>query len=146
MKIRYTNVLIVAFFTIISTAYVYGNLKLQKEVAFDKPELKYISVQDWQDHTYVQPGIVSCEDSKKEIKGKIYCVKAETGAAAGSSYTTYTYFFPSEKVNKTINFKFTLRYSQCYNYEDPKLTECNNERKSFNVDEYIAKQFEEKYF
>jgi hypothetical protein len=146
MKLNYTNVLIVAFFTIIGAAFIYNNLKLQKEVSFTKPELKYISVQDWQNTTYVQPGVVSCGDGVKEIRSRIYCLKAETGAAAGSSYTTYTYFFPAERVGKTINFKFTLRYSQCDNYDEPKKSECKKERESFNVDEYIAKQFEEKYF
>lgn len=146
MKVKYTNLLIVAFFTIVSAGYVYNSLKLQREVSFAQPELKYISVQEWQETTFVQPGIVECGQDVKEIRGHVYCMRAETEGAAGSSYTTYTYFLPVERVNKTINFKFTLRYSQCYNYDEPKQSECSKERQDFNIDEYIAKQFEEHYF
>jgi hypothetical protein len=38
------------------------------------------------------------------------------------------------KDNKLVKLEFTLAYPQCDNYDDPKKTECEKERGTFDLD------------
>jgi hypothetical protein len=60
--------------------------------------------------------------------------------AAGSVYTTYAYKLYMEKKNVTLSF--VIRTPQCANYDDPNKTNCEKEKKEFNVDEMVDKIFE----
>jgi hypothetical protein len=66
------------------------------------------------------------------VGGRSYCVTKQSEGAAGSIYTQYAYAFPDG--TGTAIFTFTLRAVQCANYDDPKKTECENERAAFDPD------------
>lgn len=69
---------------------------------------------------------------KKLIGDKEYCITTKIEGAAGSIYATYVY---SMKIGEQIaTTTFVLQFVQCANYDDPKKTECQNERASFNPD------------
>lgn len=124
---------------------------------FDIPEeldAKYISAQDWKVEIYEEKdqypsdfkiidGGLDCEEtplensfsermSKKLINGRIYCVKAMSEGAAGTIYTTYNYATVIN--NNLVIVSFVARYPQCQNYDEPRKTECENEREIFDLD------------
>lgn len=101
------------------------------------------SVNPWPPQVTFTDGTTSCNETggditqnnitaKKLIKGKMYCVTTQSEGAAGSTYTTYTYSL--DMGSKTVSTSFVLRFVQCMNYDEPKQTECKNERSSFNAD------------
>lgn len=78
----------------------------------------------------------SGETAKKEIDGRSYCIAKKSDAAAGSMYTQYVYAF-SKGENKAGVISFGLRLVQCGNFDEPKKTECEKERASFNIDQIV---------
>ncbi|MBN2198112.1 hypothetical protein JW698_02915 [Candidatus Wolfebacteria bacterium] len=105
--------------------------------------VNYISEVEWPPKLKIEDKSFVCNPSGNEIQqgGKTelrlinnqsYCVTKESEGAAGSVYTTYTYAF--SKDNKTGIIVFTLRFVQCQNYDEPKATECENERSAFDID------------
>ncbi len=119
-------------------------------ISFKYPEnlgTKYISVVDWPPKIQVLNQAFSCTEGgalstqvgqvvKKTIGGKEYCITTEAEGAAGSTYLQYAYAFGFS--NKTIKATFTLREVQCANYDDPKKTECETERNTFNIDTVLT--------
>jgi hypothetical protein len=105
---------------------------------------KYItSVNPWPPKVTFTNGNFTCNETgseinqngitaRKIIRGKEYCVTTQSEGAAGSTYTTYTY--TTSIGSKLASTSFVLRFPQCMNYDDPKQTECKNERSSFNSD------------
>ena len=104
---------------------------------------KYISIVDWPPKVAVKSEAFSCVESgseimqggkteKRMVDNRTYCVTKITEGAAGSIYTTYTY--AALKENKTVIFAFTLRAVQCANYDEPKKSECEQERETFDID------------
>lgn len=69
---------------------------------------------------------------QKSIAGKTYCVSIASEGAAGSTYTTYTYTTMAN--GKLAKVSFTLRATQCMNYDNPQQTECLAERAAFDPD------------
>ncbi len=122
-----------------------------KGITFKYPEnleTSYINAVDWPPKVQIQDGSFACLEAGKEteqsgqtklenINNKNYCVTKETEGAAGSTYTQYAYV--TEIQNKLVSFTFSLRFIQCGNYEEPKKTACENERKTFNIDNTIDK-------
>jgi hypothetical protein len=118
----------------------------EQGVSFQYPKdlgTQYISTVDWPPKVGVLAGTFTCSDSgseitpmgqvqKKVVSGHTYCVTKESEGAAGSTYTLYTYAF--QKGNKVMTLTFSLRFPQCANYDDPKKTECENERTAFDID------------
>ena len=80
------------------------------------------------------------QTAKETINGKDYCVTKESEGAAGSIYESYVYAFPFKEQTATLSF--TVRFVQCYNYDEPSTTKCLNERSTFDVDK-IASQIAE---
>ncbi len=115
-------------------------------VMFRYPErlaTEYISVVDWPPAAAVTGGPFTCTEAGAEIaqagiterravNGRIYCVTRESEGAAGSIYTNYAY--ASEKGGKVLVFTFSLRATQCANYDDPQKSACEAERASFSMD------------
>lgn len=75
--------------------------------------------------------------SLRTIDGKSYCITEASEGAAGSVYTTYLYKTMVNKKNVSINF--TIRTPQCVNYDEPKVSECEKEKKDFNIDSLATK-------
>lgn len=115
-------------------------------ISFRYPEdfsTSYIHVVDWPPKIQMLGDSFSCTEAGSEIaragrtemhtmNGHSYCVTKQSEGAAGSIYTQYAYAFPDG--NGTAILTFTLRAVQCANYDDPKKTECENERAAFNPD------------
>jgi len=104
---------------------------------------KYISETEWPPQFKIEDKLFVCNPSGNEIQqggqtelrlvdNRSYCVMKESEGAAGSTYTAYTYTFPKD--NKTGVITFTLRFVQCQNYDEPKASECENERSAFDID------------
>ena len=115
-------------------------------IIFQYPErldTKYITPNEWPPKITVEEKKYTCienpaalivpgETRQVTFDGRLYCVHLEVGAAAGSTYTTYTY--TTEKDGKLLTLIFTLRVPQCVNYEDPNKTECEAEQARFDPD------------
>ncbi len=118
-------------------------------VEFKYPETlttKYIDAYEWPPTVTIADGEFSCAETPAEsslpsriarrmVDSRIYCVEARSEGAAGSTYTTYTYTTARE--GKLISLNFVLRYPQCLNYDDPKQSECQAERETFDLDGVI---------
>jgi hypothetical protein len=124
-----------------------------KSVTFQYPEelpaspsgsTKYIRPQKWPPIIIVAAGSFSCNEGglgingrpgmtiRKTIDGIEYCIENVSEGAAGTFYTDYTYTFLKD--NNLVKLEFTLAYPQCDNYTDPKKTECEKERGTFDLD------------
>lgn len=112
----------------------------------DTFDTKYISLQDWPPQIQVMNSSFMCTETegeppstaqiKKEIiNGHEYCVIKVTEGAAGSTYTHYAYGFPEG--TRTAALKFTLRFSQCGNYEKAEKEACEEERNDFDINKTI---------
>jgi len=125
------------------------------EIAFLYPEdigTTYITTTDWPPHVQLIGAQPTCsaagavnmpagETEQELINGREYCVTTEGEGAAGSTFLLKTYVFsiddsPSEEDN-TMVFTFGLREVQCANYDEPKKTECETERASFDISKTI---------
>lgn len=110
-------------------------------------KLNYIDTVDWPPVIKTEISKYSCTNSKdssvaragktmeRNIEGRTYCVTEVSEGAAGSIYIQYAY---ATKIgNEVRTMTFSVRQVQCGNYPDPQLTECQHERSTFNVDDYI---------
>lgn len=118
-------------------------------ISFSYPETlltKYIDIVDWPPHVQVLNDAFTCTEAgteiartgkteKRIVDNRTYCVTTATEGAAGSIYTQYAYAFPKDA--KTIIFTFSLKAVQCGNYDEPKKTECEDEREFFDLDRII---------
>lgn len=106
----------------------------------------YIHPIDWPPRVRVLDERFSCAQAgtetaragkteQRKINERDYCVTTLTEGAAGSVYTQYAYGFAKGK--KTTMLTFTTRMPQCLNYDEPKRSECQSERTSFNLDALI---------
>lgn len=98
---------------------------------------KYISVQQWPPAVEVAIAQFLCAEPLRQINGRGYCVGSETEGAAGSVYTTYTY--NTMKDGRMVSLRFTLRYSQCGNYDETERKACESERETFDLDGVVDK-------
>jgi hypothetical protein len=119
------------------------------KVSFQYPEklpTTYITTADWPPKLQITNGPYTCNEagsenatagqtSKQTINGREYCVTKETQGAAGSIYTQYAYEFASG--NKVDILTFSLRFVQCANYDEPKKTECESERTTFDINPIV---------
>jgi hypothetical protein len=118
-------------------------------ITFQYPEKLptiYMDLQDWPPQVQIINEPFGCLEAGSTIEragrteirvinGHTYCVTQLTQGAAGSTYNQYAY---AKAFNdQTVIFTFTTREPQCMNYEDPKQTECLNERNSFSIDNFI---------
>lgn len=115
----------------------------------DKLSTKYIDVAEWPPVIKIERGIYSCAVTPPErsdvasttsqtlVSNRNYCVISENEGAAGSVYSSYVY--TTVRGDELIHVSFTLRYTSCYNYDEPQMQECTQERETFNVDPIIDK-------
>ncbi len=93
----------------------------------------YITGNQWPPKVTVEKSLnCGASSTQRFISGKTFCVGSSSEGAAGSTYTTYDYISVIDQ--KNVNFEFVLQFPQCANYDDPKKTECMQERESFNPD------------
>lgn len=116
---------------------------------FQYPETlttKYITTVDWPPKVSISGDPFACTTAGKEtdragqttkeiINGRAYCVTKVVEGAAGSMYTQYAY--ATEIENKVLYFTFTLRATQCANYEPTERTACESERAAFDIDSLV---------
>ncbi|PIR89466.1 MAG: hypothetical protein COU07_01020 [Candidatus Harrisonbacteria bacterium CG10_big_fil_rev_8_21_14_0_10_40_38] len=102
----------------------------------DSLETTYIGAHEWPPQITIEAQQKACTGSTRKMNGKTYCINSEVGAAAGSTYITYTY--ETARGGNTVRAVFTLRYPQCGNYaEGPEQKKCEDEQNSFNLDALI---------
>ncbi len=118
-------------------------------VSFQYPDsfgTKYMHALDWPPQIAVINETYSCIEAGSEIEragrtetrvinGRNYCVTTIAEGAAGSIYTQYAYALA--KGEKTVIFTFSVRATQCGNYNEAQKIECENERASFGIDYFI---------
>lgn len=105
----------------------------------------YVSPVDWPPQVIVSTGTVSCNEgdmashsgeittSKQRVISKqIYCVSEAKQGAAGTVYTQYQY--ATQQGDFVASVSFTLKTSQCMNYDVPTQHECLLEQSEFSVD------------
>lgn len=123
-------------------------------ISYKYPETlltNYMNVFEWPPKIAIQSSAFSCAQNNSGITSRertmleiihtrTYCVTIDKGAAAGSVYTRYAYV--TQKNNRTIVATFGIRSVQCGNYEEPKKTECEQERASFDLNTMVDQMFE----
>jgi hypothetical protein len=108
--------------------------------------LKYMSTIDWPPMVQVVDGLFTCTQAGSEtaragvteritVDSKEYCVTKVVEGAAGSTYTQYAYVFLKD--DKIYILTFTMRASQCANYDSPERDACEYERDTFSIDTVI---------
>ena len=126
----------------------------EQNIEFKYPKdltAKYISTVEWPPVVMVRTGSqLECSETpvesslperimRRQVDDRMYCVLASSEGAAGSVYTKYYYLGVWNE--KIVRISFTLRYPQCYNYDEPKQTECINEREVFDLDGVVDRIF-----
>jgi len=112
---------------------------------------QYIFIVSWPPQIKISQDPFNCDETPTEsslpnrvsqrlVDDRVYCVKAESEDATGSIYTTYNY--TGQLDDKSVTLTFTLRFPQCLNYNDPKQTECQNEREAFDLDGVMDRIFQ----
>lgn len=107
----------------------------------------YISTsqEGWPPQVTLAAGEYSCAKQDEHIVGdRALCVVKTSEGAAGSTYTTYEYIasqgdpirelLASNGAGFLARVKFTLRFPQCMNYDEPQQSACTAEQGSFDID------------
>lgn len=145
--------LLVFIFLLLLSTILFLKYHLKTEAIVEKPEIindevfswsdnfeaEYISFSDWKlEKSEGQE--IDCPETEEVSRIKIgeqdYCLKAFSEGAAGSVYTNYSY--STHKDGEVITLKFVARYPQCYNYDDPKKSDCEFERETFKLNQKVA--------
>jgi hypothetical protein len=113
-------------------------------IAFRYPSelgTSYIHAVDWPPMLRVLADAFQCTEAGSEtaragrteraqIAGRTYCVTRESEGAAGSIYTSYAYAL--EEDGRLAILTFSVRAVQCANYDEPRRSECDTERRAFD--------------
>jgi hypothetical protein len=124
-------------------AAVVSKTATQDGISFTYPEqlpTAYMRATDWPPKVAVSDAPFACEAGETEVgrtrpfttNGQTYCVTTLSEGAAGSMYTDYSY--KTLQNGKLVTLTFTIRSTQCGNYDEPNRTECERERRSFDGD------------
>lgn len=117
----------------------------EEQPSFDHSlSLKYIELVEWppQIHSFDEsysciPGGNEFEQEgiteEKIIERHSYCVTKVTEGSLGNYYTRYSYASAQEAQGVNI-LTFSLRFSQCANYNEPQQRECEQEQTDFDPD------------
>ncbi len=106
----------------------------------------YIRPVDWPPLVQTVAGGYLCEEAGEEtaragetkervIDGVRYCITKVSEGAAGSIFTQYAYVV--ERGEALYAITFSTRSPQCGNYEEEEMNACQEERDSFDMDQYI---------
>lgn len=147
-------VLAVSIVTIFVSVYYFDEKRQdqtsgQNGLTFNFPETivtSYIDAVDWPPQIRTEEEAYDCVDAGEEIAragkteervvgDRTYCVTTIAEGAAGSVYRQYAYSFSFE--DKMYFVTFSLRFSQCGNYEEDEKLMCEKEQATFYVDNLI---------
>lgn len=98
---------------------------------------EFIEATQWPPAVTVSEGIFSCVGEIHTVNGRDYCVDVQSEGAAGSTYNTYDYLLNLEAENSMLHVRFTLRFVQCQNYDEPERGRCENEQADFDLDALV---------
>jgi len=82
-------------------------------------------------------GTQYCTQPVRMINGHPYCVLEQEDGALGTTFSNYTYSLPQPAQHRTLAVSFTLGSPECGNYSEPQLSDCVNERESFDIDKLV---------
>lgn len=119
---------------------------IEKGITFRYPEAlttTYIQAYDWPPQVAITDGPFACLEAGAEnaragrtelrrVDDRPYCVTKVVEGAAGSIYTQYAYAV--EHGPQVLIFTATTRATQCGNYDEPHMAECQQERDAFDFD------------
>lgn len=91
----------------------------------------FITVQEWPPSIEVSSKPFSCAGDLRVFHERSYCVTETTEGAAGSIY--HTYIYSTQKEGRVVILRFSLRYVQCGNFDDPDKNLCEREQTAFVV-------------
>lgn len=103
----------------------------------------YVSTVDWPPMVRVEKNVpfvctvsgdLTVSAGKTElitIEGHEYCLTRSSEGAAGSVYTQYAYTFPRQ--SDVVTLTFSLRATQCMNYDEPRRSACTREQATFTA-------------
>ena len=95
----------------------------------------YITTQDRPPTISLLDGKINCKSLPLHtLSDREYCVQSTSEWAAGSIYITNIYSTFLADHNKTVSLTSTIRAVQCVNYDEPKASECTQERETFDLD------------
>ncbi len=111
----------------------------------------YMRPKSWPPQIFVSTSTYNCLQTdptsslsnritEKIVNSNAYCIEALSDGAAGSIFTEYK--FSREISGRLIDLSFTLQAVQCYNYDDPRQSECIDERENFDLIELVDKIFQ----
>jgi hypothetical protein len=94
----------------------------------------YITAQEWPPQVTLTAGEqYSCAEQDERMVGdRAFCVVKTNEGAAGTTYSTYEYI--TAQGDFLARVKFTLKFPQCMNYDEPNQSACKNEQASFDID------------
>ncbi|MCB9808796.1 hypothetical protein H6776_00155 [Candidatus Nomurabacteria bacterium] len=107
----------------------------------------YMTSQDWPASIDTSTASYACNPSTSEmgetiekvINDHTYCVTVSSEGATGSIYTTYTYVTPQAQGSRST--MFTLRTSNCGNYDADQISQCQNDIAGFDIDAAVDSFF-----
>lgn len=95
----------------------------------------YITAQDRPPTITTQTGKIDCPSLPLHtLADREYCVQTTSEGAAGSIFITNIYSTYLADQNKTVSLTSTIQEVQCANYDEPKTSECEQERETFDLD------------
>lgn len=127
-------------------------------ITFQYPETlltTYINTQDWPPQVQVLNEPFNCTEAgsetaragkteKRLVDDREYCRTSIVEGAAGSIYTQYAYAFPLYSTGstqadrkRTVILTFTIRATQCDNYDEAERKACEGERETFDLDSVV---------
>lgn len=92
----------------------------------------YISTAEWPPTVSLEAGDYSCARQDEIVIGdRSLCAIKSSEGAAGSTYTAYDY--RTAQGDFIARVKFTLRFPQCMNYDEPQQSACLSEQANFDI-------------
>jgi len=108
---------------------------------------KYVSIAEWPPVIKIETDTYFCKTTPQEVSSmseitsqrivdnRTYCVNIKHEGAAGSVYSSYAY--TTVKNGKLVKVNFSLRYTNCGNYDEEQNKACASEREAFDIDSTV---------
>ena len=118
-------------------------------VSFEYPEdisTNYIAISDWPPKVQVISGPFACVDAgepnaqtgqtlPKKINNHDYCVTTVTNHTIDSTY--YQYAYERQIQDKILYFTFSLKFTDCTEYDNLDRNSCKKEETELNIDNLL---------
>ncbi|MFH0834710.1 MAG: hypothetical protein V2A63_05000 [Patescibacteria group bacterium] len=100
---------------------------------------EFITPVEWPPKAESQTGVFACAGEIRVVGTQELCRLETSEGAAGSIYTTY--HFSEKSGEQILTADFILRFPQCPNYPEPKMSQCTADQNNLNLDSIVGKIF-----